>query len=291
MTEIGGAAIGAASALAGGVAKATAGAELTLAGLAQDTAEMRQASKIFAENVLIRQQFVRRLLKPVEAWVSSSRDYFETEFVVDLAAKTGFIPEESLVAPPPSIAVPAMQGLAYSKDESNLKQMYLALLATATDGRQPGKAHPSFAEIIKQLAPKEADILRVVVTGMNVPVVALRRSSPGEHKGFTFRRHLLPVNHNGSPVRDDLLPSYVDNWIRLGLVEVDYGTAFVREGAYDWADEVPEVVEARANCPADVEIVLIRGTLRVTDFGRRFSEAVGITPEPASSDAPRLERD
>jgi len=284
-------AVGAASALGGGVAKATAGAELTLAGLAQDTPQMRQASKVFAENVLIRQQFVRRLLKPVEAWVSSSRDYFETDFVVDLAAKTEFIPDESLVAPPPSIAVPVMQGLSYSKDEPNLREMYLALLATASDGRQPGAAHPAFAEIIKQLAPTEANILSVVVAGTNVPVVALRRRSSSENKGFTFRWHLLPVNRNGSPIRDDLLPSYVDNWVRLGLVTLDYQAPFAREDAYNWAEEVPEVVEARANCPEGAEIVLIRGRLRVTDFGRRFSVAVGIMLDPEESDARPPERD
>ena len=284
MTDFGAAACGLARAAGSELEKASAGAEATLAGMARETPELQHASQIYAKNVLVRQQFVRRLLKPFESWVSDSKDYFDTGFVDDMASKTAFIPEEDLVLPAPSILVPAVQGLAYSKDEPSLKDMYLELLATASDGRNVGGAHPSYAEIIKQLASEEAVILSLVAKDDAGAIVALRRSKPGESKGFTFRRHLLPLTLGGKAVTSARLSSYVDNWARLGLFTVEYDKYLVRDGAYDWAEELPEVVDARANTPEVTEVVLVRGVLRRTDFGESFSRAVGILDSSAPRD-------
>jgi Abortive infection alpha len=76
-----------------------------------------------------------------------------------MGAKVADIPDENLITPPASIAVPALQGLSYTFEEPNLKEMYLNLLATASDDRQADQAHPAFAEIIKQLTPNETLVL------------------------------------------------------------------------------------------------------------------------------------
>ena len=68
-----------------------------------------------------------------------------------------------LVAPKASLAAPAMQQLGFSLDEPALKEMYLNLLATASDNRSNSAAHPSFVEVIKQLSAEETQILNTIV--------------------------------------------------------------------------------------------------------------------------------
>ena len=88
-----------------------------------------------------------------------SKEYFEDTFPQEMGAEIAGVPDENLVTPPASVAVPALQGLSYTFEEPTFKEMYLNLLATASDDRRAEHAHPAFAEIIKQLAPSEAKLL------------------------------------------------------------------------------------------------------------------------------------
>lgn len=89
--------------------------------------------------------------------------YFEKDFYTDVAGKLKDVDEDDMQPPKPSVAVPAMQGLALSFDEPSLKDAYLSLLATDSTTSKSGSAHPSFAEILKQLPAQEAEMLKEVL--------------------------------------------------------------------------------------------------------------------------------
>ena len=69
-----------------------------------------------------------------------ARTYFAERFQSDLAAKAAAIPPDQIVEPKAFIAGPALQGLAFSHEEPDLKEMYLSLLASAMDGRVSSSA-------------------------------------------------------------------------------------------------------------------------------------------------------
>ena len=92
-----------------------------------------------------------------------------------MSVKVAEIPEENVITPSPIVAMP---------EESDLKEMYLNLLATASDNRCADQAHPAFAEIIKQLAPEEAKALSSLLAFRTMPVAQVRRFSndpPGSY--------------------------------------------------------------------------------------------------------------
>ena len=87
-----------------------------------------------------------------------ARHYFENKFPEEMGELLATIPDGELVEPKASVAGPALQGLAYSHDEDELKALYLGLLATAMDGRVQDEAHPAYAEIIRQLSANELNL-------------------------------------------------------------------------------------------------------------------------------------
>jgi hypothetical protein len=241
---------------------------------AEGTPAMEAAGQARAARTLVKERLMLKLYQPLARLVGVGREYFEDQFPQDMAQKTAGIPDDHLVAPRPSVGVPAMQGLAYSVDEPDLKEMYLNLLTTAVDDRRANGAHPAFAEIIKQLAPDEANDLNITLARDVLPCVRLDLKTDS---GFnTLRTHLLPLGDDDGPLEEPHQATWVDNWQRLGLVDVDYTSYLTRTDAYDWVEARPEY--QRLQGPAGDKLKIKKGILRRTDFGEAFRRAVAPPP-------------
>ncbi|MGO4342896.1 DUF4393 domain-containing protein [Pedococcus sp. 2YAF34] len=251
-----------------------------LAELAKDSPNMKRAAESYAKRIAIKQDLLLKLYEPLAKWTGVAQQYFETDFAEDMAVRVADIPDEAIVAPRTSVAVPAMQGLAYSLDEPDLKSMYLNLLAAASDARKPDAAHPSFAEIIKQLSAPEASHLTSILDLGQVPIVRFRRvDNSVEHPGDRYVQvHVVDLrsrSESAEPVELSQYAAWVDNWVRLGLVDVDYERYFTDPGQYAWVEGRPELKRLQEqHVAAGVTIEFDRGVCRVTDFGLTFAAAV-----------------
>jgi uncharacterized protein YjbI with pentapeptide repeats len=243
--------------------------------IAEGTPEMTVAARNMAARVAVKERVMLKLYQPFARMLGVSRAYFEDTFPEEMALKIAGIPEENLVTPAASIAVPALQGLSYTFEEPSLKELYLNLLATASDDRRSGQAHPAFAEIIKQLAPSEAKLLSVTLK-VNSTMAARVKDQVGPRGAFiVLMSHLLPLveETTDEPIEEPQAPTWIDNWRRLGLVDVDYGTFRTGDDTYDWVQSRPEYVRL-ANKPSITEITFEKGLIETTDFGRQFFRAV-----------------
>jgi hypothetical protein len=73
------------------------------------------------------------------------------------------------------------------------------------------------------------------------------------------------------------LPALIDNWSRLGLVEVDYSRRLTETTSYDWVEQRPETVRLKKELETDTQKVTQQmGILVRTQFGTRFASAVGL---------------
>jgi Abortive infection alpha len=245
--------------------------------LAKTEPAMQEAARLHSERVLVRQSILSTLFAPLRFFARFSTNYFDQDFPHEMAEHLADVPEEDLVSPPPTTAVPTMQGLAYSLDEPTLKEMYLSLLARASDKRSTQRAHPAFADIIWQLQPEEAALLKSIFAVMNIslPMVRLAITTPGQPGDVIVRRHLLDLRDGDTrlPVEDDREAAWVDNWVRLGLVHADYSRLLLGEHLYDWVKERPEYKKL----PSD-HVVVHNGYIQVTDFGRLFASVVLSKP-------------
>jgi len=98
------------------------------------------------------------------------KDYLGPKVTARLAKK----PAEEIKAPDRIIAGPVVMGMAFAAEAPHLKEMYANLLASSMHSPTAKRVHPSFVQIIQQLSPDEAKILKWVAT---------------EHKGGSILFH------------------------------------------------------------------------------------------------------
>lgn len=254
---------------------------------AGDSPDVKEAAKNLGKAAVVVSQTINTCLLPLAAVnfaVEKARNYFNGAFQQELARKAADIPLENVVEPKASIAGPVLQALAFSHEEPTLRDMYLNLLRSAMDSRVSKAAHPAFVEVIKQLRADEAGLLNGVLVNQGVAMIELSSQIPGERGKKTISRHVAPLTDLkiGKPVVNPDFAAMVDNWHRLGLVQVVYGTYFTDEGRYAWIEERPEVMKFRAkNKPEDVLLVIERGIMSPTDFGSMFARVVGLRRDSA----------
>lgn len=245
----------------------------------------KDAAAVRGKKLAVREQMGLALFAPLARMFRIRQDYFEADFATDFAERIADVPEENLQPPKPSVAGPAMEGLGYSLDEPELKQLYLELLARAADDRSADLAHPSFAEVIRQMTSEEAALLKRFrwTAGQQSPMVSLKLHKAGGTGSKTIATNVIDYRDlaTGQILWDEKIPVYLDNWQRLGLVELVDGTYLTADGMYDWVEGRPEKaavdrIAARQAEPHETEVD--KGVVRVTNFGALFARAVGVAP-------------
>lgn len=250
---------------------------------AGDNPNVKEAGQNLGQTALTITKTINNALLPLAAVnfaFDKARAYFSDKFQQDISAKTATIPPEQIVEPKASIAGPALQGLAFTHEEPNLKEMYLSLLATAMDGRIAADAHPAFVEIIRQLSSEDAQLIRgALQSPVAIAIVEVRLTTVGQEGYQTLARHVLNLTSSvtKAAVENPQLAATVDNWVRLGLVNVDYTTKLTDKAAYEWTDQRPEIVRLRQTYETENQKASItQGILERTAFGVQFARAVSL---------------
>lgn len=261
-------------------AKGTVGIIKDVMSIAGESPELQEAGTNLAKSAKTMTALLNNCLLPIAAVnfaFEKGRVYFDEKFPKDIAEATKDIPEDELIEPAASIAAPVLQGLGFSHEETNLKKLYLKLLASAMDGRFPHLAHPSFAEIIKQLASNEAVLLTEILSAQQVylPVANLDQTFAKTKGAITRYHHLFdlrnPTDHSAAELPD--FPSMLENWQRLGLVKIDYGSHIPDDSKYSWIETRPEYQSLLHELGPD-QLKIKKGVISKTPFGLKFREAV-----------------
>jgi hypothetical protein len=243
--------------------------------LAEGTPEMAAAARTMAARTLAMEQIKLRIIEPIARLFGAGKLYLDETLPEELAAKLAEVPDENIITPSSSVAGPTVLALSYTYDEPTLKEMYLNLLAAASDGRRADQAHPAFAEIIKQLAPEEARALSALFLPPRDHTVARVKHLLTNPKGFRIlQANLFAVfDENHEPLDIQQLPTWLDNWQRLALINISYNEFASGPDDYDWVEKRPEYIRlTKLVDPTRLEIG--KGLIRPTDFGRQFLSVV-----------------
>lgn len=251
--------------------------------VAGDTQEVKEAGKNLGQAAVTLTKTINNALLPLAALnfgIEKARIYFAERFQNEMAAKAASIPADEIVEPKSSIAGPTLQGLAFTHEEPDLKAMYLSLLATAMDKRVSQSAHPAFVEIIKQINAGEVPLLRAILLNPNLqPIVEIRLITNATRDFQTLRRHyagLINVHTNEDSELPEF-PAMVDNWIRLGLVDVSYDRYITQAHFYEWVEKRKLYQGLKEmSYPEGQSVDFQRGSMIPTAFGLQFARAVGM---------------
>lgn len=208
-------------------------------------------------------------------------DQLEDFLSIKVAEKLKGIPPEKICTPKPNIAGPALEALKYTGHEEELREMYANLLATSLDKETTNKAHPSFVEIIKQLNPQEARLLKYLSGRCNYPEICeyqdikeMKRSSLFVSPGLlsSFHHELVKIFFdlcNAVEITGDKL-SCLDNLKRLQLI------SFSEINEFSVGEPHTRVCDCKVchenNSDTPVNEIYHTESLDFTNFGQLFVE-------------------
>lgn len=205
-----------------------------------------------------------------------------SEFVEEINSAAESIPEENLVLPRTSIVGSAMENAKYCLDEPDLRKMFATLIASSLDSKKQPYIRQSFAEIIKQLEPVDAQNLayfapECVKRFNNDALIAPPIDFPCvNYVAKTFNKSLIITPNVFFSGRSDedykLQSSSITNLIRLGLVNCSYNSSFTDDSKYAIYELYPEYLTLRTQSKDNFnfDFGVQKGTLTITSLGADF---------------------
>lgn len=204
-----------------------------------------------------------------EKWILNG-EYAIKETEKLLEKKLENISPEKIVEPEPYVAIPAIQQLSYSLDSEELREMYANLLASSMNKDTKVSVHPSYVDIIKQLCPDEAKLLKYLSNNPDQPLIDVKLSDK-KNGGYIVQVHnftTIAENICDNPFE---IFSYLDNLERLKLIEIMDGVYLKDETLYKPLEEHPEIknlMNSKVEEPLIHEIK--RHKFELTAFAKNF---------------------
>lgn len=156
------------------------------------------------------------------------------KFQEEIDAKISNIPPENYKELNMQITGIALENSKYCLESDELRNMFANLIAKSMDSRFSSITHPSFAEIIKQMSPLDAQNLTLFQEG-SLPIVEYRLSTPDENGKKTGTYGVIQTNVflSNNNVEDVVIQAEsISNLERLGLIHISYDEYFADENKY-----------------------------------------------------------
>ena len=209
-------------------------------------------------------------LGSLEKWVINGEESIKlTSEAVQAKAKK--IPEEKLTEPESYVAVPAIQQLSYCYNSEHLREMYANLLVSSMNIDTKYQVHPAFVDIIKQLTPDEAKLLKKLDTEKGYyPLIDLELYM-GPSRGS------VPIITNFTTLGDDVcdspcnIGSYIENLDRLKIISILNEIHVMDSSRYSplkCSDKIKEGMETPI--PSGMTFIIKEKSFIVTEFGKAF---------------------
>lgn len=217
---------------------------------------------------------VKAALAPLEQWILQ-REYNVAETKKLLEEKLKNISPEDIEPPEPHIAVPAMQYISYCMDNVQLRNMYANLLANSMTKAVKNGVHPGFVEIIKQLSPDEARVMRYMQAHMMIPIliVSYETESSGRVRAVSDFSD-IGYQEDCACDRPQDIQLYFDNLVRLGLLEKVTTAQFTDQRVYEALKQrlydLSIIDDQAAHRPPYKGYVFEHGYIRISSYGSAF---------------------
>jgi hypothetical protein len=192
---------------------------------------LQPASKELGKGLLTISKTVNMALAPLSVLVwgyEKIAQYLETS----MAEKLKDVPEDKIITPDPSIAVPTIEALRYTSHIEDIREMFSNLIATAMNQNVAVNAHPSFVEIIKQLSPLDAQVFQFLMANKNSVGSCRIYLKIGDRTSKTVVENFIPIP-NLTEANLEFYSASLDNLLRLGLISIDHNSKFENTEIYE----------------------------------------------------------
>ena len=182
-------------------------------------------------------------------------------------------PLEEVSEVTPEVGVPIAEKLSYVTNEE-LSEMYTELLAKASQYQNANTAHPSFVNIINNLSPDEAILIKSIRRALSIPFVSVRLYKKGKAEWTELHPMVLNLPCLSVLAYPDNVPAYISNLEGLGLLNIQNMFSIAKDELYKPLEENANTLYADfAEKLADQVLKCDRGKIDITSFGRLFLQA------------------
>ncbi|MGG2096481.1 DUF4393 domain-containing protein [Acinetobacter haemolyticus] len=212
-----------------------------------------------------------------------------------LAERFSEIPQEEILEAPPEIAVPIAEKLVYVSNEE-LRDMYIELLAKASTKSLNENAHPSFVNIINNLCPDEALIIKILFSKADIPFIEVNLIDINDDTFININPYLTEFEMDSNLIFKNNSASYLSNLTGLGIIHIRHEYVVIDENTYEslekytsklYEDYLSELDEMESQTYADKELELKRSKFDITPFGQLFINAVSHQMIDITEDHPQ----
>jgi len=152
------------------------------------------------------------------------------------AENLALLPPAQISFDRPRVALQALNEAKFAINEEEIQRLFSNLISASLDKKTSGSAHPAYIEIIKQLQPDEAKILRFMFNkekhrkGHAPTIDVVQQDSGGSTVGITSTTpevNLICEDADCDNLDNSVM--YFSNLKRLGLLTPTSGTSFPKE--------------------------------------------------------------
>lgn len=226
---------------------------------------------------------VNMALSPLAAtvWGYEKISYYLSQ---KLKQKLANVPAEDIQTPKANVAVPIIEGMRNVSEDENLQELYANLLANAMNKKYAHGVLPSFGEIVKNLTSDEAKLLFLLARPDQIfPVIQVRKTNLADDKktveGWTiFYNHLSLLGKKANCEYPLQTPMYLENLIRLRLINISYTEYYTKADAYDEVlnDPFTKELQTQIESMPNKQCEFAQGYAELSVFGKKFCEACKI---------------
>ena len=184
------------------------------------------------------------------------------------------IPPEERQEPSIGMTKTVLDGLAAAIENEDLQKLFLNLLCGSMDKRSASGILPVYADILKQMCPDEALLMRYFASlpTQQGPILEVRAASTSLDEGFVVKQtnfSLFGFYANCNNPQNT--PIYLDNLQRLGLITLSFEKHLVDNNAYDQLEHFNEIEQLKESIEADQtkKCDFSHGIMTLTNFGAR----------------------
>lgn len=216
---------------------------------------------------------VRVCLAPISAMVwgyDKIAAYLDEELPKYFEEKK--ISKNKIAIPDPAIAVPTIEALRYANKDI-IKEMFVKILGESMNVETANFVHPSFVEIIRQITPDEAKILKQLPQkGLCEPLVDVEIEKDNMEGRFVLYSNYGVIGYEANCEYPEKISLYVDNLKRLALVNIPENSFLIDEWRYEKIVNSEYYESIVAEAKKEGEVFCVKRMIGLTDYGMRLRE-------------------
>lgn len=191
------------------------------------------------------------------------------KFKEELETKIDEIPEEKRVEPNIQTVGPALENSKYCVESEEIRKAFANLISRSMNQDYSQYVHPSFADMLKQMSPLDAQNLQLFKKQKSYPICDVNCELNGA-QGYNIIFHNLFIA-NSEQNNFELQAQSISSLVRFGLVDIPALSSLADKSVYDIFETNPIYLAVKESILEEIgKVSLKKKKVDITPLGEAF---------------------